>query len=277
MGNLEQDFATPPMKAPGFLFRYFQKRFATMAEAELQRRQDPLMDRYTVLAKDLQWDDLRLKKDERRFIDILGERSWRFREVFTVSNFGRAATTQLLLALIELGALGFVDTEDARQTHDRWRKQLGLKWDNMENQNPFEVLEIHWTSRTSQVEAAFARLKKEYEGFGRGQALPEDLDALRLRILDKVTRSWEAVRDTARRQEERKKHYEPQQLEFSAELLFKQGEMLIVRGRWPEVIDNFERAVELMPNVSKYKQFLENARRQSATGAAAPLHIGDEE
>lgn len=268
--HLAEEFATPPMKAPGFLFRYFQKRFATTVEAELLRRLEPLMDRYTVLTRDLQWDDLRLKKDERRFIEILGEKSYRFRGVFTVSNLGRGATVQMLMALIELGALTFVDAENAQQTHERWRRQLGTKWDNLEKQNPFEVLEVHWTSRTPHVEAGHLRLRKEYDAFGRGAALPPDVDALRLKIVQKIDAAYAAIKDTGLRQLERKKHYEPQQLDFSADLLFKQAEMLMVRGRWSEVIDNFERAVELMPNSPKYRQFLENAKKQAGSGVELP-------
>jgi len=43
----------------------------------------------------------------------------------------------------------------------------------------------------------------------------------------------------------------------------KKAEMLIVRGDWAEVLDNYERAIELMPTVAKYKSDL-----QKATGLA---------
>ena len=65
----------------------------------------------------------------------------------------------------------------------------------------------------------------------------------------------------------RKEYFEDQQHEFSADLLFKQGDMLMVRGRWDEVIDCFEKASELMPRDGKYKQMLQLARSKKAGGS----------
>lgn len=272
---LDVELVTPPMKTPGFLFRYFQKRSTTMREDELTRYFEPRLDHYTTVAKDIPWDDMRLKTDEKKFVEILQAKSRRLRETYTVSNLGRSSTSQLLFALIELRMLDFVDLEDEVQVHERWRRQLRTKIDNLEKQNPFEQLEVHWTSRSPHVEGAWARLRKEYEGFGRGATLPPELDAMRQEILDALRRSYTVLKEPASRQEERKKHYEAQQLDFSADLLFKQGEMLMVRGRWADVIDNFERAVELMPNVPKYRQFLANAQKSAAGGGAAG--VGDDD
>lgn len=265
--GFDVEIVTPPMKTPGFLFRYFQKRATTLREDDVTRYFEPLLDRYTLVAKDIAWDDMRLKVEEKKFIEILSGKSRRLREVNSVSNLGRSATSQLLYALLELKLLTFVDAEDEGQVHERWRRQLQTKLDNLDGQNPFEQLEVHWTSRSPQVEAAWARLRKEYEGFGRGATLPPELEAVRQRILDTLKKSYAMLREAPSRQECRKKNYEAQQLDFSADLLFKQGEMLMVRGRWAEVIDNFERAVELMPNVPKYRQFLANAQKQASGGA----------
>ncbi len=38
------------------------------------------------------------------------------------------------------------------------------------------------------------------------------------------------------------------------------AKMLIVRGEWAEVIDNYKRAIELMPKVGKYQADLEKAK-----------------
>ena len=39
--------------------------------------------------------------------------------------------------------------------------------------------------------------------------------------------------------------------------------MLMVRGKWAEVIDNLERLLELVPNSSKTVQLLDKARKRS--------------
>lgn len=265
MPALLQDFVTPPLKSPGFLFKFFKRHFSTMPADELTALEAPLMDRYTVLS-DYNWDDFRLSKTERALVDILSKRSRRYRQMFSVSNVGRAATTQLLLALIEVGGLRFQDAEDEAQVFGRLRQELELKLTYQREQNPFERLEVHWTSRTPQVEEGYERIRKEYENYGRNANLPPEIDALRNEILANVDEAFEALKDVPRRQAERKKYFEPQQHEFSADLLFRQGEMLMVRQKWPEVIDGFERAIELMPNIPKYRQFLKQAKAKAAAG-----------
>ena len=265
--DLGRDFITPPMKSPGFLFKYFKRHFATIKHEEVLALETPLRDSYTRLGE-ANWDDFRLSKVERGLIDILARKSYRYREVFRVSNVGRNATSQALLTLVEMGVLSFVDDEDTEQIATRWRAQLGRKLLLQRDQNPFEMLEIHWTSRTTQVEDAFERLCAEYEGYGRGKVLPPDVDALRQDILTNLRGAYELVKDTALRQDTRKKHYEPQQHEFSADLLFSQGEMLMVRQQWVTVIDNFERAIELMPTVPKYRQFLQQAKKKQRSSGS---------
>ena len=260
--NLPSSFVTPPMKTPGFLYGYYKKYFATMSKDITAERAGAVMDKYCVLSKTVNWGDMRLKKAELRFMEILGGKSWRFREVFTVSNLGRGTTEQILLALLEMGMLTIVEEEDRGQVEQRWRDQLSKKLLFMKDQNPFEVLEVHWTSRTEQVEEAYKRMRTEYENFGKGTPLPEDVDATRRGILEQIEGAYRALHQTAIRQETRKKYFEPMQHDFSADLLFRQGEMLMVRHQWANALENFERAIELMPNEGKYRKFREMARQQ---------------
>ena len=262
MPNLGRDFITPPMKSPGFLFKYYKRHFATVKQEVVLGLETPLRDSYTKLPA-ANWDDFRLSKTERGLIDILSKKSYRYREVFRVSNVGRNVTSQVLLTLVEMGALGFVDAESSEQIAGRWRKELGRKLMLQRDQNPFERLEVHWTSRSEHIEVAYKRLHAEYDGYGRGLELPDDVEKMRLEILANMKGAYEALAETSVRQTTRKKYYEPQQHDFSADLLFKQGEMLMVRHQWAQVIDNFERAIELMPGVGKYRQFLKDAKKRA--------------
>jgi hypothetical protein len=265
MDRITRSFVTPPMKSPGFLFAYYKKRIAATKQAELEARQVDLMDRYVKLAP-MNWDDARLSKQERSFIEILTTKSYRFRQVYTVSNMGRNATMLVLLTLLDLGLLEFEDSEDSDQVAARWRKQLNRKLLDHGDQNPFEILEVHWTSRDDTVKAGYDRLRAQYEKYGRGAQLPGDLEETRAAILANLDAAYASVATQAARVETRKKYFEPQQHEFSADLLFKQGEMLMVRNQWRVVIENFERAIELQPGVGKYKQFLSIAKSKQATG-----------
>ena len=105
-------------------------------------------------------------------------------------------------------------------------------------------------------------MHKEYENFAKGAALPADVEQLRVDILSCLDEAYTALKTTGTRQETRKKFYEPMQHDFSADLLFRQGEMLMVRARWEDALDNFERAIELMPQEGKYRKFAEMARKQ---------------
>lgn len=265
--RLEQEFINPPMKAPGYLFGYYKRRYATMPAEQVEARYTPLLDQYTLLAEGIDWDDLRMKKGERALVEILGKKSYRFREIFSVSSMGRNQTLQALMALLELGALEFTDTEDADQVQERWSKALNLKLNNQREQNPFDVLEVHWTGRTAHVQEAYDRMKNEYTHFAKGAKLPKDLDEIRQEILANVEAAYALLKDTAGRQAERKKYFEPQQHEVNADLLFKQGEMLMVRNQWEQVIDDFERAIELMPGEPKYRKFLKDAQVRSKGGS----------
>ena len=97
-----------------------------------------------------------------------------------------------------------------------------------------------------------------------GTDLPEDVEQMRVDIIEKIEEAYALIGEKAIRQKTRKKHYEPQQHEFSADLLARQGEMLMVRGKWPEVIDNLERALELTPKAGKIRALLEKARQRRA-------------
>ena len=237
-----------------------------LTPTQLEKMQAPIMDQYTQLAQEVNWDDMRMKKVELGLIDILRKKSYRYRSIFTVSNMGRNQTVPILLALVQLGVLEFVASEDTTQVEGRWRQQLDTKLGHQNEQDPFEVLEVHWTSGTEKVKASYERMKKEYENFARGKELPSDVEAMRQKILENIEVAFVAVKDKASRQATRKKHYEPQQHDFSADLLFRQGEMLLVRHKYVEAIDDFERAVELMPGVAKYKQMLQKAQAKSRGG-----------
>ncbi len=266
LDSIPSTVITPPMKTPAFLFAYYRRQIAQTPRQEIESRLEPHLDKYVVLAKDTNWDEMRLKKMERGLVDILQERSYRFREVFSVSNTGRGATEQLMLALMDLGLFDLVDEEDEAQVHNRIAAQLEKKVLFMRDQNPFERLETHWTSRTAHVEKAYRRMKNEYENYGKGAALSSEAETYRRQILDNIEEAYEALKTTAVRQETRKKHYEPMQHDFSADLLFKQGEMLIVRELWEEALDNFERAIELRPREGKYRKFRDMAANRVGGG-----------
>lgn len=261
--KLAKSFITPPMKAAAFLFAYFRKRFGMASTVELDQLVIKDMDRYTLLAKDVPVGDMKLKKPEQRFLEIVGGKSYRFREIFTVSNMGRVTTLQALLTLMELGMLTFVEGEDINQRIAELTTKLNTKLYNLDGANPFDALEIHWTSLDHQVKTGYDSLKTEWTRFGRNTQLPPEVEEKRTQILAALDNAFAAIGQKSKRVLVRKEHFEDQQHDFSAELLFKQGEMLMVRGEWKEVLDCLEKATELMPRDGKYRQLLQVARSKA--------------
>jgi hypothetical protein len=272
--RLPGDLITPPMKTPGFLYGFYKRRLGALSPADQEALLAPQLDRYTSFSDGVNWDDLRMKKDELGLVGILRRKSYRLRSVFSVSNMGRAKTVPVLLALIELDILQFSDAEDSAQVEERWRSELAAKSLAQLNQNPFEVLEIHWTSQSSQVEKGYTKIKAEYENYARGAELAPAIDEDRQKILRNIEAAYGALKDKPTRQKTRKNHYEPQQHEFSADLLARQAEMLMVRGKWDEVMDNLERALEMMPNSGKTRALLDKARKKRA-GLGSAVPVGD--
>jgi len=259
---LPEAFVQPPIKLPGFLFGWYKKFYAAESVEKLEARAEPLMDFY-VRVKDWNWDDFRFKKTERAFVEILSKKVYRYREIQSVSNVGRGGTVNMLNSLMEMGAFEFESSEDTDQVDRRHMAELENKQMHQRGQNPFEMLEVHWTCRTDDVKDAYERLHAEYVNFGRGAKLGPEAEAIRQEILGNIETAYRSVAETKVRQETRKKFFEPQQHDFSADLMARQADMLMVRNAWPQVIENLERAIELMPNVGSYRQMLKNAKARA--------------
>jgi len=263
--RLDRSYPNPPMKSPGFLFYYFKRSYASRPAAEVEAEYKPLLDRYSLLSPDVTWDDLRLKKEERALVDILLKKSYRFREIFAISSMGRSLTLQALMALLRLNIIEFVAQEDTEQILRRISTQLARKVTFQQNQHEFDLLEVHWTSCTPQVEEGYQKIRAEYDGFARGLELSAETEGQRQQILANIERAYAALKDPRSRKQVRSQHYEPQQHESNAELMARKAEMLIVRGAWADVIDNYERAIELMPKVAKYHRDLKKATELAAS------------
>lgn len=256
----DRSFDTAPMRAVPFVYSQLRKHYREATPALIDERLTPVLDRYTRLDAEVGWDEMRLKTAERRLAEVLLKKSYRVREVFSVSTMSRGPTNATLLAWMDMGLLVFEDDEDLDQKVVRWRKLLVEKSNAIKDQHAFAILETHWTSQDAQIETAYQRLTKEYGEFGRGADLPPELDAMRNEILEAVERAYAQLKSKADRQALRKKHFEPQQHAFAADLMFKQAEMLVMQERWDEVIDDLERCMELMPSERQYRSFLGSVR-----------------
>ena len=255
-------FVTPPLKVPGALYKMIKGRLGELGFEELAERQLPFLDQYSKLAVDFPVDDLQMKKTELEFLQIVGRRSYRLREIFAVSNMGRNLTALTSLALMDMGILRFQEDEDTTQIVENFRTRFSTKLKVMEDQNLFERLEVHWAARTKDVESGYERIVAKWKKMGSSHVLPEDIEEMRQRIFVELEKAFEVIKVTSARQEYRGDVYEKQQIAFSADVFYRQAELLMISERWPEVLENTERAVELMPEMRKYAGALEQVRRK---------------
>ena len=255
-------FITPPLKVPAALYKMIRGRIQVMTPEELEDRQTPFLDMYSRLDLDFPVDDLQMKKTELEFLQIIGRRSYRLREIFAVSNMGRAVTAITALTLMDMGILVVQDDEDLTQVVENFRSQFTTKLATMEEQNLFEQLEVHWSARTEDVERGYKRLRAKWEKMGRDKNLPEDIEAMRGQVQDVMTSAFNVLRNNSARQDYRAEVYEKQQIAFSADIFFKQAELLMISERWNDVYENLQRAVELVPDNRKYQQVLDQIRKK---------------
>ena len=255
-------YITPPLKVPAALFKMIKNRFGEMTRGALNERQKPYLDHYSRIVVDFPVDDLQMKKTEQEFLQILGKRSYRLREIYAVSNMGRNPTAIITLTLMDMGILQFQEEEDTTQIIANYHRQFKTKLAVMEEQNHFEKLEVHWSARTSDVEEGYQRLKAKWDRMGQAHVLPPEVEELRGKVQDEMEKAYNTLRSTSNRQEYRSEVYEKQQIAFSADVFFRQAELLMISERWADVLENTERAVELVPDSRKYQQALEQVRRR---------------
>ena len=253
-------YVTPPLKAPAVLYKAINAQFTDMTVAEMDDLQRPFMDMYSQVTIDFPIDDMQLKKMETEFLEIAARRSYRLRQIHSVSNMGRAQTAAIVLTLIDLGILAFVEEEDTSQVMDNFKTKLTEKIAFMADQNLFERLELHWSARPVDVTEGYDRLEKEWQKFGTGYELSQELEDLRNQVFNTLREARDTLTSDEGRRAHRRETYESQQIAFSADIFFRQAELLMISERWKEVLENMERAAELVPDSRKYQQALQKVR-----------------
>ncbi len=253
-------FVTPPLKAPATLYKAIGAHYGTIGREEMTDLQRPHLDQYSRVKIDFPIDDMQLKKTEVEFLEIVSRRNYRLRQIYSVSNLSRQPTASIVMTLMDMGILQFVDEEDTSQVMDNFRVQLTEKIVFMEDQNLFERLEIHWSGRPVDVDEGYERLNAQWQKFGTGYELAEELEELRNKVFGMLRDARDTLKTDEGRRGHRRKHYESQQIAFSADIFFRQAELLMISERWTEVVENMERSCELMPDNRKYQQALAKVR-----------------
>ena len=261
LDELPERFYNPALKASNVLYRRLTRQIEEINTTEIYSALRPSLDRYVFVREEMRevMGAIGWSKDERRFLDLVQARSWRLRELFSVSNMSRRATARFIYALLDLGFVAFQEEEDPERYMKRITDQIMGKFYRVQKVHHFDVLEVHWISLQDEIEAGYKNMKARYRAGVFHDLSPELEQALEL-INRKLDAAYAVLRDPARRRAYREEIIEKDMIINSADLLAKKGEMAIMRADAADAQACWGKAVELMPNRKDFRDGLLRAK-----------------
>lgn len=259
--SLPERFLPTPLPVPTLLYKALVQHLGRMPAEEVATRLRPRLDQYVRIPEDAGalLREMKFGKNEAKTLEVLTSAHWRLREFFSVSPLSRAKTTAFILALDDLGLLGFEQQEDTGQILDRARAQIKRKRLQTNTASHFDVLEVHWICLPREIESAYKRLQQEYSPEAYPKDLPVELRSDLELIRERLTEAYQALKEDRPRRKYRAELIEEDIIVQSAELLGKKGEMAIMRGDRRDAAACFGKALELVPRNGEYRDGLQRA------------------
>ena len=259
--SLPERFVAPPLRAPSLLFRALRTHAKDLPAEELANTLRPWLDRYVYFVPGAErlFQEMKLGVDEQGFLKIVASTSYRLRELFSVSNLPRSNTAGMVWTLADLHLVEFRDEEALARGVERNQRVLEDRKRAVTRGTLFDALDLHWICTSDEVEAAWRKIDPEYgpESYGRwGEPNRKLVDEL----YGKLKEAYERLRADGRRREYRAEVMERMQIDQSAEMLGKKGEMAFMKENAREAFDCYSKAVELVPNNGEYQAGLSRAR-----------------
>lgn len=261
LDDLPERFLPPPLRVPSLLFRGLINQAKTMSLSAVRKTQAPNLDRYCSLSDGVRsiLEEIKMSSGEAKFIQIMHSNSWRFRELFTVSPLSKAQTAALLWAMNELGFIEYASNEDLARKLARLTKRVRSKKKQLDRGTMFDLLEIHWICLPKEIEAAYNRVREEFDMSKVNIPIPDSLRGDADLIVSRMDEAYQMLCNDQSRREYRKKLIEPMMIAQSAELLSRKGEMAIMRRDRREACGCFAKALELIPTNAGYRDGLKRS------------------
>lgn len=261
LDELPERFIAPPLRAPSMLFRALRTHAKDLPAEELATTLRPWLDQYVYFVEgaDRVFTEMKLGSDEQGFLKIVASTSYRLRELFAVSNLPRSATAGMVWTLADLHLIEFKGGETANRGIERLARVLEDRKRAALRGTLFESLDLHWICTTEEVEAAWRKLDPEF-GPGSHARWGEPNRKLVEELHAKLRANYERLKVDSRRREYRAEIMERMQIDQSAEMLAKKGDMAFMKDNAREAFDCFSKACELVPNNGEYQAGLSKAR-----------------
>jgi hypothetical protein len=257
------------------LTRRIRYRLEHITTNEMEALYSPSATRKIQSAKNLKKiaQGMGLQQKELRFLTTRLGNVRSLRESITGSPLGRLGSLRVIALSMAMDLITFEDGKGAAmgrkakprkptylRDQDALKKSLKEHLELMSEQNHFEVLGIHWSASHRSFTDANKKIKMRFN-FEQGpigeadRSVKEIARQIHLRIDD----AFKILNDRQNRMQYRKKLFDATERQYAAEMLIKQGEVLVMRGDHITGLEAFETAYELAPS-NKIKALLEAAR-----------------
>lgn len=272
----------PPTKADlvlvngmGTVGRHIKALFEQTTAADMEQLLENCMPRRIFVTEDFDRlsTKLALNQKELRFVEVHIDGQQTVADALKGSPLGRLASMRLLafglameLFALERSSTGSVvrkaptrsvtDTSGARALKQRLETDL----ERIKRQNHFEILGVHWTAHHRSYRSAFTQAIAQYDTSKPPISTASDeVKSLAKTLVGKIEESFKYLADANTRAAYRRKLYDQSERAFTADMLIKQGEVMMMRGDRMGSIEAMETAVELSPT-DRNKEFLARAR-----------------
>ncbi len=228
---------------------WLERALAELDPKQLDEFLAPFTNRYPLPKKDCRWplSDLALDRKGYRFADELLDGTRTLADALNIVPLVRRKRLRLQMAA--LYAIGTFDllvdslaTEEQKPEYKLSKELAGLS-----EASRFDQAGVHWSAHPATYKKSLQKIKRNYGPGGRlagHSAATAELCRKRVTIAEKAI---EYLDNRDRRKQYRKQVIDVSQLQMSAELLFKQVDLLLFRSDNLRARRNLEMAVELNP------------------------------
>lgn len=165
------------------------------------------------------------------------------------------ALARMLWSLMQLQLIQFVQPKRKKSPI---AERLQEKLKAIEGGTHFDVLEVHWISTRSEIEAKYQFLMGELNVQG-DPSVPPALQSRIPEVLGGVYKAYSSILDDTARRTYRLEIIEDHHITQAAVLLGQQAEQALAKGDKRSAIQSYSKAIELQPNEVKWKQGLRHA------------------
>lgn len=218
-------------------------------------------------------DECFVRKEDKKFYDIIFNTTppLRVNQLFERSPFPKSETYVTIYAFVRMG---FVELRAKIDTGEfDLKKFTELYKEFTEVMDYFQILGVHWSSCSEEINSALDKRRKEFRF--RETDLPGIKD-LKAKILKRVEEAYNFLREEKNRIEYRKKILDKFAVQTGAQVLFDKGEIsLELRGNLSEAYELFASAYDLNPENAdfkaaygfvKYKKYKATDPKEARTG-----------